>query len=56
MERIVNIAKNFAEADAYDRRQARELTPAQRIQIARKLQRRVFGRNPPDIKEWHQRS
>lgn len=53
MERIVNIAGNFKEADAHDRRQALELTAAERIKIARKLQRRVFGSDCPDIREWH---
>ena len=55
MERVVHIAKNFEEADRYDRQQSRELTPDQRIKIARKLQRRVFGSNNPDIREWHRK-
>jgi len=55
MERVVHIARSFEEADRYDRAQSRQLTANERIKISRRLQRRVFGNNCIDIREWHQK-
>ena len=43
MERIVNKARSFKEAEEWDRRQQLAMTPGQRIAAARILQLRVFG-------------
>jgi hypothetical protein len=52
MERIVHKARSFKEADEWDKRQHQQMTPDERFAIARELQRRVFGPNPPDVREW----
>jgi hypothetical protein len=43
MERVVNKAKSFAEAEAWDREQQHRMTPQERVRVSRVLQRRVFG-------------
>jgi hypothetical protein len=53
MDRTVNKSRNFKEADEWTKRQYREMTPDQRLAVARELQRRVYGPNPPDIRECH---
>jgi len=52
MEAVVNKCRSFTEADAWDRRQQLAMTPQQRINVSRELQRRVFGR-VKDIRECH---
>jgi len=53
MERIVHIARSFEAADQHDRKQSKSLSANERIKISRALRRRVFGKDPVDIKEWH---
>ena len=53
MERIVNKARSFKEADEWDKRQHREMTVAERFAVLSELKRRVYGPNPPDVREWH---
>ena len=53
MDRIVNISRTFKEADEWTKRQYREMTPNERIKVARELQRKVYGPNPPDVRECH---
>ena len=55
MKAIVNKCRSFEEADAWDRRQQLAMTPQERINAARELQRRVFGR-AKDIRECHKSS
>lgn len=55
MERVVHVAKNYEDADKYDRRQSLELSASERIFLARKLRVRVFGNKNPDIREWHRK-
>jgi len=43
MERVVNKAKSFVEADAWDRKQQHRMSPQERVRVSRVLQRRVFG-------------
>jgi hypothetical protein len=50
MDRIVNISRTFKEADEWTKRQYREMTPNERIKVARELQRKVYGPNPPDVR------
>ncbi len=53
MERVVHKAKNHTEADEWDIQQSISLTPAERQRIARKLKERVYGKNTPDVREYH---
>ena len=50
MKPVVNKCRSFREADEWDRRQQLAMTPQQRINASRELQRRVFGR-AKDIRE-----
>lgn len=43
MERVAHKSKSFKEADEWDVRQQLAMTPQQRIDAARALQRRVYG-------------
>ncbi len=43
MERVVNKAKSFEEADAWDRQQQRNMSPRERVRVSRVLQKRGFG-------------
>ncbi len=55
MERVVNKAKNHAEADEWDVQQCINMTSEQRQLIARKLKERVYGKHNPDVKEYHRK-
>jgi hypothetical protein len=49
--REVHKSTSFKEADEWTKRQYRAMSCDERIQAARLLQRRVFGANPPDVRE-----
>lgn len=51
ISREFHISKSFREADEWTKRQYREMSPAERIEVARELQRRFFGSNPPDVRK-----
>lgn len=53
MERIAHKFKNFQEAEAWDIEYYVNLSPDERIQIARELQRRFYGSNPIDVRAYH---
>ncbi len=53
MESIFNKAKTFEEADLWDIQQHISMTFAERQAAAKKLKGRVFGKNPPDIRAYH---
>jgi hypothetical protein len=44
-------SSSFKEADEWTKRQYQAMSCDERIQAARLLQRRVFGANPPDVRE-----
>jgi hypothetical protein len=50
MERIVNKAKDYKEAEKWDIIQQIKMTPEQRQQIAKELKRRFYGDNTPDVR------
>jgi len=52
MERVVHKSKSFKEADEWDVRQQLAMTPQQRIDAARALRLRVYGR-AKDIRACH---
>ncbi|MFO7900264.1 MAG: hypothetical protein R6V58_14535 [Planctomycetota bacterium] len=50
MHRIVHKARSFEEAAEHDVRQQLAMTPRERVDAARELQRRFYG-PPKDIRE-----
>ena len=50
IERVVSIANSHQEADEMDVKQQVAMTADERRAIVRKLQRRVFGNNPPPLR------
>jgi len=55
MERIANKAYGFDEAAEWDIKQQINMTPNERFDIANKLKEMVYGKDCPDVKEWHRR-
>lgn len=55
MKRIVNIASNHEEARQWDIKQATSMTPKERQRVARILKERVYGKDNPDVREWHRK-
>lgn len=53
MERVVHKALSFEEAAEQDVRQQTEMTPQQRMQIARVLKQRAYPGDRPDVRECH---
>jgi hypothetical protein len=51
----VHLSKGFAEALAWEIEQELAMTPAERQETALYLREKVWGRNQPDIREWHRR-
>lgn len=51
MERIGAIFRNPQEAEEAERQAMWALTPAERMAIAKTLRDRVYGPNPPDVRE-----
>jgi hypothetical protein len=56
MKRIVNIAKGFKEAEAWDIKQQIEMTPDERLRASRVLRERFYGKNCPDVREYYKRN
>ena len=48
MDRPFHRARSHEEATAWDRRQVWSLTPEERLEIARELQERYYGKENPD--------
>lgn len=53
MDRIVNKAKNFKEAEEWDILQEVKMTPQERMEAASNLRKRVYGEDTQDVREWH---
>jgi hypothetical protein len=51
MDREAQKSRSFEDADHWDRSQQLAMTPDQRLEIARVLRERVFGRGAPDVRE-----
>jgi hypothetical protein len=56
IERVIHVARNFKEAEEWDKRQMREMTPSERLLAARELQLRAHGAEAPDVRAWQRRS
>ncbi len=55
MKRVVNIANGFKEAEEWDIKQQISMTPDERFTAANKLKELVYGKNVPDVREWHKK-
>ena len=55
MKKIVNMARGFKEAEAWDIKQQIEMTPDERLHASRILRERVYGKKCMDVREWHRK-
>lgn len=53
MERVVNKAKGFKEADEWDVQQQVAMTPEQRLRASRILRNRVYPSDAKDVRACH---
>ncbi len=51
MERDAILAHSFEEAERWSREQMWAMTPEERMEIARVLRDRVYGKDAPDVRE-----
>jgi hypothetical protein len=56
VERIVKKSRSFREADRWNAQQNLQLTPQERIRIARALRRRAYPGRVKDVRECHRPS
>ena len=52
----IRIYHSFEEAQEAEIREQKAMTPAQRLEIFRRLKARVFGRSPIDVRAFHQKN
>jgi hypothetical protein len=52
MERIVNIAHSFEEAEQYDIEQNISMTPDERLAASKYLIDQIYGKNQPDVRDY----
>lgn len=50
MERILNKAKNNKEAEKWDILQQIKMSPEERMNVAKELKKKFYGKNPPDVR------
>ena len=55
IEAVGHLAKNLAEADAWDREQLARLSLDERLRIAEMLRIRIYGESCPDVRESERR-
>jgi len=55
LERFAKKFKSFQEAEEWEILQQIKMTPAQRQEIAKDLRKRFYGKNNPDIREFHRK-
>jgi len=55
MARPVRVFHSFEDAQEAEIREQIALTPAQRLEIFRRLKARVFGRKPIDVRAFHKK-
>jgi hypothetical protein len=48
---VVHKSSNFKHAEEWDISQHIQMTPEERQEAAKKLKERVFGKNPPEVKD-----
>lgn len=52
MKPVVNIAKNFKEAEDWDIEQQVNMTPQKRMEAARILRERFYGNKKISLRKW----
>ena len=52
MKRIVNIAKNFKEAEVWDIKQQVDMTTQERMEAARILRNNYYGKKTVSLRQW----
>ncbi|MBC8180928.1 hypothetical protein H8E88_07375 [candidate division KSB1 bacterium] len=52
MKRVVNIAKNFKEAEEWDIEQQVNMTPQERMEAARILRENFYGKKIVSLRKW----
>lgn len=55
MKKIVHKSNSFKDAEEWDIQQQINMTPQQRLLAAKILRERVYGKNPIDIRKFHER-
>jgi len=53
IKRIANKAFGFEEAAKWDIEQQINMTPDERFTVANELKELVYGKDCPDVREWH---
>jgi hypothetical protein len=56
MERVVNKARSFEEAAAWDIHQQVSMSPQERIRASRELRKKVYPGPVRDVRECHRKS
>ena len=56
MVKRVRVYRSFEEAQEAEIREQMAMTPAQRLEIFRRLKIRVYGRSPIDIRAFHKKN
>jgi len=56
MKRVAHIAKNYENADAWDVKQALNMSHEERQRVAAILKRRVYGNNVPDVRGYYRKN
>jgi hypothetical protein len=56
MAKRIRVYRSFEDAQEAEIREQRAMTPAQRLEIFRRLKARVFGRSPIDVRAFHRKN
>ncbi|MBC8382383.1 MAG: hypothetical protein H8E22_00915 [Candidatus Cloacimonetes bacterium] len=56
MKRIVHKTHSFKDAEKWDIQQQINMTPQQRMEAAKELKDRVYGKTTIDVREYHERN
>ena len=56
MVKKVRVYRSFKEAQEAEIREQMAMTPAQRLEIFRRLKIRVYGKSPIDVRAFHKKT
>ena len=56
MAKRIRVYRSFEDAQEAEIREQIAMTPAQRLEIFRRLKARVFGRTPIDVRAFHRKN
>ena len=56
MKRVVNKTHSFKDAEKWDIQQQINMTPQQRMEAAKQLKDRIWGKTTIDVREYHGRN